>query len=87
MVHPMTKAKTKGKAKKKVVVEINREWCKRCGICVAFCPKEALTRDEEGQVSWSHPENCIACGACELRCPDMAIELKQEQGEAESENP
>lgn len=83
----MKMAKTNDKAKKKGVIEINREWCKGCGICIAFCPKEALTMDEHDKASWSHPENCIACGACALRCPDMAIELKQEEGEPESGNP
>lgn len=62
------------------VVEINREWCKGCGICVALCPKEALSKDEQEKATWSHPEKCNACGACELRCPDMAIEVKREQG-------
>jgi len=66
----MTKAKPK-------VVEINREWCKGCGICIAFCPKGALTGGDGDKACWS-PENCICCGACELRCPDMAIEVKQE---------
>ncbi|MDX2452106.1 ferredoxin family protein, partial [Desulfosarcina sp.] len=25
---------------------INRDWCKGCGICVAFCPKTVLELDE-----------------------------------------
>jgi 2-oxoglutarate ferredoxin oxidoreductase subunit delta len=56
-------------------VLINREWCKGCGICVTFCPKDALELDNEDKAVWAHPENCIACGLCELRCPDLAIEL------------
>ncbi len=56
-------------------VRINREWCKGCGICVAFCPKEVLMLDEEGIAKWEHWENCISCGLCEMRCPDIAIEL------------
>ncbi|HBF42840.1 MAG TPA: 4Fe-4S ferredoxin [Desulfobacteraceae bacterium] len=61
------------KDKKEVI--INREWCKGCGICVAFCPKEVLEMDEEDKPLWAHPEDCINCGLCELRCPDIAIEL------------
>jgi 2-oxoglutarate ferredoxin oxidoreductase subunit delta len=64
--------------KKQWVVEINREWCKGCGICISFCPKEALSAGDDDKPSWSHPEKCIGCGACELRCPDMAIEVKQQ---------
>jgi len=66
----------KSTMKKKKEVKINKEWCKGCGICVAFCPKEVLEMDDNGKAFWAHPENCINCGLCELRCPDMAIELR-----------
>jgi len=59
-------------------VLINREWCKGCGICVAFCPKEALELDDEGKAFWAHSDRCVRCGLCELRCPDLAIEVTQE---------
>lgn len=57
------------------VVEINREWCKGCGICVAFCPKSVLDLDAEGVAVWARPEDCIRCALCEMRCPDLAVEL------------
>jgi 2-oxoglutarate ferredoxin oxidoreductase subunit delta len=66
----------KNSKKKKKEVKINREWCKGCGICVAFCPKKVLEMDDDGKAVWAHPENCISCGLCELRCPDIAIELQ-----------
>jgi 2-oxoglutarate ferredoxin oxidoreductase subunit delta len=61
--------------KKKKEVEINRDWCKGCGICVAFCPKKVLVLDDEGKACWHQAEKCINCGFCELRCPDVAVEL------------
>jgi 2-oxoglutarate ferredoxin oxidoreductase subunit delta len=61
--------------RKKRELSINREWCKGCGICVAFCPKEVLVLDKEGKACWAHPEKCKNCGLCELRCPDVAVEL------------
>lgn len=51
---------------------INREWCKGCGICIAFCPKEALFIDEEGKAE-KDMSNCTSCGVCETYCPDFAI--------------
>jgi len=63
------------KIKKNVI--INREWCKGCGICAAFCPKEVLVLDDQEKAYWAHPEKCINCGLCELRCPDLAIELEE----------
>lgn len=61
--------------KKKKVHRINFEWCKGCGICVEFCPKEVLGLGEDEKVRVEHPERCISCGLCEVRCPDIAIEL------------
>lgn len=55
---------------------INIAWCKSCGICVAFCPVEALSMTATEKARLSHSENCTSCGMCELRCPDLAIELE-----------
>ena len=51
-------------------------WCKGCGICVAFCPKQVL-EIELGKIKIARPEDCIRCGQCELRCPDYAIYLEE----------
>lgn len=51
-----------------------KEWCKGCGICVAFCPKGVLILKNE-KVEIENIELCIQCGQCELRCPDFAIYL------------
>jgi 2-oxoglutarate ferredoxin oxidoreductase subunit delta len=54
---------------------IETEWCKGCGICVAFCPKAVLELDKRDKATVVVPEKCIACRLCELRCPDLAIEV------------
>ncbi len=60
-------------------IEINRKWCKGCGICAAFCPKKVLGLDEETQkATVVNQEACIACYMCELRCPDLAIKVIKE---------
>jgi len=50
-------------------------WCKRCGICVAFCPREALAQDEKGCPYLAKPDRCTACRVCEMLCPDFAISV------------
>jgi len=72
----------KSKKGKKAVVEINRDFCKGCGICVAFCPKEVLELDDHEKAVVKQPEKCNACGLCELRCPDIAIEVRTEEQRA-----
>lgn len=54
---------------------INREWCKGCGICAAFCPKKVLELDDKDKAVAARPADCIACRLCELRCPDLSIEI------------
>ena len=58
-------------------ITIFSDWCKSCGICVAFCPKEVLSMDENRRVFVKNPEKCIACHMCELRCPDFAINVEE----------
>ena len=54
---------------------LERDWCKGCGICVAFCPKKVLELDENGKVRAVRPEDCLACRLCEFRCPDLALRV------------
>ncbi len=57
---------------------IDREWCKGCGICVHFCPKDVLELDESNKAVMVRPDDCISCRLCEQRCPDLAIEMMVE---------
>lgn len=44
--------------------------CMHClePACVAGCPFEALSKDEQGIVTWN-PTACIGCRFCEVACP------------------
>ncbi|NMA92096.1 MAG: 4Fe-4S binding protein [Firmicutes bacterium] len=56
---------------------IREDWCKGCGICVSFCPKEALSLNSANKAELD-ATRCTGCGICEMYCPDFAIELKEE---------
>jgi len=55
---------------------ITRAWCKRCDICVKFCPERCLSLDEQQIAVLHDPDKCTLCRICERLCPDFAIELK-----------
>ena len=57
-------------------VVINPTWCKKCGICIAFCNKGVLAYGEGNKVEIVNSEKCVGCGLCENFCPDYAISLE-----------
>ena len=57
-------------------ITINEKWCKKCGICAAFCPEKVFDRDEDGRPVAARPEDCIGCRLCEMRCPDFAVTVE-----------
>ena len=42
-------------------VLINLQWCKGCGVCVAFCRSGALSLDGDGKPEYA-PALCVGCG-------------------------
>ncbi|MEA3293384.1 MAG: 4Fe-4S dicluster domain-containing protein [Euryarchaeota archaeon] len=60
--------------KKKIEpIHLFSRWCKKCGICIAFCPKHVLEFGPDGYPYAARPEDCILCGLCDIHCPDYAI--------------
>lgn len=58
-------------------ININRKWCKKCGLCAYYCPKEVYSLNSFGSPEITKPEECIGCLMCEYRCPDFAIEIEK----------
>jgi 2-oxoglutarate ferredoxin oxidoreductase subunit delta len=54
-------------------VHVFENWCKGCGLCIAFCPKGVLVLGMDNRPKAIYPEKCIGCRWCELHCPDFAI--------------
>ncbi len=57
---------------------ISRDACIGCEQCVAVCPTEAITMDDDG-IAVVDVEKCIGCGKCVPVCPGDAIEMTGEE--------
>ena len=58
------------------LLDIDREKCKKDGICVSVCPGNIIRlKDEDGYPEMIHDgdEFCIACGHCVSVCPNDAL--------------
>jgi 2-oxoglutarate ferredoxin oxidoreductase subunit delta len=70
------KSSLSDKSEKTYDIDIFMGWCKSCGICAAFCPRECIGRDEEGSPVVKNASRCSGCGWCEVHCPDFAISVR-----------
>jgi 2-oxoglutarate ferredoxin oxidoreductase subunit delta len=72
-------------------IEINKERCKGCGLCIAVCPAKNIEISDELNTKGYYPahfqeENlkdvsqakCTGCALCAITCPDVAIEVYRE---------
>jgi ferredoxin len=54
--------------------------CRDCGICMAICPRAAITRNQLSETEFEYvvdPEKCIGCGFCAGACPCGIWDLKE----------
>jgi 2-oxoglutarate ferredoxin oxidoreductase subunit delta len=63
-------------------IEIDRERCKGCGLCVGACPEKILmlSKDQSNAqglpfAQCFDPGRCTACQSCAIICPDTAIRV------------
>lgn len=61
-----------------MAVNVIKEKCKGCSICVKNCPFEAITMENKIAVIGA---TCTGCGVCVEKCPFKAIEKTEEERE------
>jgi heterodisulfide reductase subunit A len=52
---------------------VDEELCSGCKICLALCPYNAITFDEEKKLANVNDILCKGCGVCVAACPSAAI--------------
>ena len=67
-------------------IEIDRERCKGCHVCIDVCPMGGIEADINTNLKGYQPvrfnnrlkengKGCTACTMCALVCPETAIEV------------
>lgn len=72
MEHIVNKKCPAGVCKSMINYIIEKDICKKCGICAKNCPKECISGDRENGYTIDK-ELCVKCGACKNVCPFGAI--------------
>ncbi|MEJ5348003.1 MAG: 4Fe-4S binding protein [Desulfosoma sp.] len=73
---PASTPEEREKPKRHFDIAIFSGWCKGCGICAAFCPRECIEMGEDGNPVVKDADRCTGCGFCEIHCPDFAISVR-----------
>jgi ferredoxin len=59
---------------------VNEENCTGCGLCVKYCPVQAITLNDNKKAEIDKGF-CIGCGQCYHHCPNDVIELIEDKRE------
>lgn len=61
-------------------IEIDKEKCKSCYLCIDVCPKKLIKKSNDiGKSGINVVEfddknkECLGCAQCAMMCPDVAI--------------
>jgi NADPH-dependent glutamate synthase beta subunit-like oxidoreductase len=59
-------------------IEVNRDLCSGCGVCVLLCSYDAIRLEKSGDVAVAviDDRRCKRCGVCVAACPSAAIDLE-----------
>ena len=67
------------------MVQIDKDACKGCGICIAMCPLQILEfSDDLNNRGVRYPkvtmeEKCTNCANCMIYCPDFAVVVSKNE--------
>jgi NAD-dependent dihydropyrimidine dehydrogenase PreA subunit len=58
-----------------VTLQLEKENCSGCGMCMVVCP-HAVFNMNNGKAQIENRDACMECGACALNCPTRALTVQ-----------
>ena len=71
-------------------IDISKEQCKGCELCISACPKHVIKMSEDLNTQGylyakvEHEEDCVYCKLCAVACPDVGIKIENDKEGAKS---
>lgn len=62
-----------------VTLELDKDRCNGCGMCLKVCPHEVFSL-HGGKAHIINRDYCMECGACAVNCEKMAISVRSGVG-------
>jgi NAD-dependent dihydropyrimidine dehydrogenase PreA subunit len=62
-----------------VTLQLNKEKCSGCGMCMVVCPHAVFSMNS-GRVQIENRDGCMECGACAMNCPTGALSVQSGVG-------
>ncbi|GAB4114090.1 MAG: hypothetical protein Kow00103_07150 [Candidatus Caldatribacteriota bacterium] len=59
------------------MVEVNKEKCIGCGVCVTICPVKAINLSNNDKHAVIDHDLCMECFTCVETCPQEAIDKSE----------
>lgn len=66
-----------------VTLQVDREKCVGCGMCLEVCPHSVLELADK-KIFIADRDACMECGACAMNCPVLAISVQAGVGCAQA---
>jgi NAD-dependent dihydropyrimidine dehydrogenase PreA subunit len=63
-----------------VTLELDRDRCTGCGLCVKVCPHAVFALEDDGRASLADRGACMECGACARNCEAGAVRVRSGVG-------
>jgi len=58
-------------------IEVDRDKCNKCGICIDMCPMDVLHFESKGYPYMKYRDDCWYCEVCTFLCPRKAITMPE----------
>ncbi len=58
---------------------IDKNICVGCGLCVDYCPTQAIDQQTDTRIAVINDDKCIRCGKCHDICPKCAVRHDSER--------